>query len=435
MFTRRVLFKILAAVGGSSVLSTDGPAGLYRRFRFNQAFPAFPPAPGKTEPSPVGSISDLSIVEQWENLLDDLDGVELIGRYTPLIRSGDHSNSGKGPCPFCRHGPNSLLVDARDDSYFCTDCLAGGHALDFYGRMEGLSLSESVRQVRELLDVGQLQGKRPWLKALRRMMEATAELAHNSLVEDCEGQSALAWLERQGITEATIERFALGVMSSAVGRRLVDSLLAAGFDAQQLDDAGVTGWLDCKGDLVRNGETDRSILVPVRDRQGRCCGFYEQIVGETAELGNTSSCLPYGFRLLQPRRVERLVFSSPSVSTGFETFPSVVLVEHPWDVVSLAEGGMEQAVYVCPLDPAEYHDRLNGFLVRTRRAIWPVHQSQLNVEFLQHLFSLTDESIGRLAFMLLSEGERIPEVLRREGVAACEARLDAAVPVKELLKL
>lgn len=94
---------------------------------------------------------------------------------------------------------------------------------------------------------------------------------------------------------------------------------------------------------------------------------------------------------------------------------------------------MEQAVYVSPLDPDEYHDRLDSFLMRIRKAIWPIHQLELNAEFLRHLFSLSRESISRLAFIVLPEGECLPELLRREGLAVLEARLDAAVSLKELL--
>lgn len=433
MFTRRALFKMLAAIGGGSLLPIDGPAGLYRRFRFNQAFPAFPPAPGKTAPSPFGSIPDLSIVEQWENLLDDLDGVELIGRYIPLTQSGDHSNGGKGPCPFCRHGPDSLLVDGRDDSYFCTDCLVGGHALDFHARIEGVDLVESVRLVRVFLESGQLRGKRPRLEALRGVMEETAALTYNALVRDREGRSALAWLEWQGITEATIERFSLGRMSCAVGRRLMDHLLASGSDRKQLDDAGVTGWLDCKEDQVRNGESDATILMPVRDGDGRCWGFYEQIVGETAELGGASSCLPYGFRLLSPHRADRLVFSAPSVSTQFEPSSSVILTEHPWDVLLLVHEGIEGAAYVAPLGMDVRHDRFGRFLARTSRAVWPIRCSNLTVEFLKEMAHLPSESMGRLAFMMLPEGTTLPELVRREGPHAVRHRFAEARPISELV--
>ncbi len=51
------------------------------------------------------------MIEQWEDLLDDLDAVELIGRYTSLRSTDDESRNSKGPCPFCQQGPDSLLLD------------------------------------------------------------------------------------------------------------------------------------------------------------------------------------------------------------------------------------------------------------------------------------------------------------------------------------
>lgn len=371
---------------------------------------------------------EVSGIERWEHLLDDLDAVELIGRYTSLTRTEEASYGIKGHCPLCRHGVDSLLVDGRADSYFCTECLAGGHALDFYARIEGLSLSESVRRVKGLLASGQLQGKRPRLEKLRRIVQETHRFAYEALSYSREGKSALAWLGRQGVTAETAEGFSLGVLSCALGGQLRERLFTMGLGNDELEQAGVDGWISCMEDRVRDGEPDLVILMPVCYAEGQGCGFYEQSIGEAADVMWSSCFLPYGYQLLSPHRADRLLFSASNDFTS-----SVVLAERPWDVVLLTQGGMEEAVYVSPLDTGEYSDRLDKFLMRTRKTIWPIHQSELNVEFLRHLFSLSGESLGRLAFVVLSEGERLPELLRREGLAAVQARLAGAVPPNELL--
>lgn len=125
--------------------------------------------------------------------------------------------------------------------------------------------------------------------------------------------------------------------------------------------------------------------------EGHCCGFYEQSIGEIVDVMWSASVAPYGYQLLSPHRADRLVFAA---SNGQDFPSSVVLLQRPWDVVLLTQGGLEQAVYVSPLDPGEYHDRLDRFLMRIRKAIWPIRQSELNVEFLRNLFSLSVNPSG-----------------------------------------
>ncbi|MBA5869810.1 MAG: hypothetical protein GDA68_07400 [Nitrospira sp. CR2.1] len=433
MITRRMLLKILAAAGGGSLFPSSGEAVAEQYFRVSAATRSGPLARPCDSSGGSPQAHDVTAIERWENLLDDLDAVELIGRYVSLKPALDDGSRLTGRCPFCRQGTSSLLIDARDDSYFCTDCLVGGHALDFHARIEGVDLVESVRLVRVFLESGQLRGKRPRMEVLWGMMEATVELAHQALVLDCEGRAALAWLAQEGITEATIDGFSLGLMSCGVGRRLRDHLLATGFDGKQLDDAGVTGWLDCREDHMRNGESDATILMPVRDGDGRCCGFYEQAVGEFGRFESASSYLPYGFRLLSPHRADRLVFSEPSASTQSDPASSVILTERPWDVLLLAQKGIDAMVYVAPLAMDVCHERFARFLARTSRVVWPIHRSDFTAGFLKEMARLPGESLGKLAFMMLPEGTSFLELVRREEPHAVRQRLAHARSINELI--
>ncbi|HQY59318.1 MAG: CHC2 zinc finger domain-containing protein [Nitrospira sp.] len=431
MFTRRMLFKTLAVIGTGSLFSaeSDGADARCSSIGPLSSIGHLAMSGDSSSDIPVHAL-DVSATEQWENLLDDLDAAELIGRYITLKPTPDGINRITGSCPFCRHGTDSLLVDGRDDSYFCTDCLAGGHALDFYARMEGRSLSESVRQVTGLMASEELQGKRARLKRFHCIIDEIDHFAWESLICRREGASARGWLDQQGVTAGTAERFSIRMMSYALGKQLLARLRVVGFSPDEVEQAGVNGWLSRLEDRLKAGESDNSLLLPVRDREGHCCGFYEQSIGPDVPLTWSSHVYPYGYQLLSPHRSNRLVFSA---SKGRDFPSSVVLAERPWDVVLLVQGGMAQAVYVTPLDFAEYRDRLGKFLMCARTVIWPIHQSELNVGFLRQLFSLPSESIARLTFLLLPEGESLPGLLRREGIAALQARLARAVSVKGLV--
>ncbi len=431
MFTRRMFFKILATVGGGSLFPSPGEAVAEQWLRVNAASSTGHWArPGDTYLEVPAQEFSVTTTEQWENLLDDLDAVELLGRYVSLKpTSGDVSRL-TGRCPFGRHGADSLLVDSRDDSYLCTGCLAGGHALDFHARMEGLSLPESLRSVGKLMAAGELQGKRPRLERFHCIIEAIGCFAHESLICSREGASARGWLSQEGVAAAMTEKVSLGLMSYALSEQLLGRLRALGFTPDELEQAGIDGWMSCLGDRFKAGEFDRTLLLPVRDRDGNCCGFLGQTLSPEATLTWLSHVFPYGYQLLTPHRANRLVYSL----TDGQTFPSsVVLVERPWDVVVLAQEGLQQAVYVSPLDLHESHERFNRLLLQVQRAVWPIHSSDLSVEFMRNLCRLSPHALERLAFLFLPDGTGFSEWLRREGSVIGRARLDVALSATELL--
>ena len=426
MFTRRTLFKLLAAVGVGSVWPTQVWA---QRLcpTFSNSHSSVPASQTSSDVLSItnDSPSILSAVEQWEDLLDDLDGVELIGRYSQLMPVGDGSRDYRGPCPFCRQDPNSLMVVSRDDSYFCTDCLVSGHALDFYIMVERLGQAEAISRLAGSLASGDLKGKRLRLERLSGVLETVRRLACEALRHGSAERAAREWLKREGVTQETSEQFSLGLLSKEIRHALIPHLRTKGFDHAELEDFGITGWLACHGD-----ESERSVLIPIRAADGRCHGFYEQATGEDAEAMWTSYSLPYGFTLLSPHRADRVVLSA---ETGRMSSASVVLAERPWDVVLLAEAGIEDVVYVAPLDPAECRQRLSLYLQRGHAAIWPIRQADITVEFLRGLTESFGRSAGQLHFAILPTGLRLPEVIRREGLNSVRARLAQAKPVTELL--
>ncbi len=426
MFTRRTMFKLLAAVGVGSLWPTQGQAGDFHPSTFGRRLSPPLPAASWDRPSAIdGSFGALSAVEQWENLLDDLDAVELIGRYSRLTPVGDGSRDYRGPCPFCRQDADSLMVSSRDDSYFCTGCLVSGHALDCYMSMERLTPAEAIPRLAASLASGDLKGKRPRLKRLCGVLENVRRLACEALQHGSEGGAAREWIEREGVTQETSEQFALGLLSKEVRHALIPHLLAKRFDQAELEDFGITGWLACHGD-----ESDIRVLIPIRDADGRCRGFYEQGMYEHAEVMWTSYSLPYGFTLVSPHRADRLALYA---ETGRTSSASVVLAERPWDVVLLGEAGIKDAVYVAPLDPTEYRRRLDLHVRRVPSAIWPIRHADITVEFLRGLTEKYGRSVGQLYFAILPPGLRLPEVIRREGLDSVRARLAGAKPLKYLL--
>jgi phage/plasmid primase-like uncharacterized protein len=75
------------------------------------------------------------------------DIVEIVGRYVSLKRRGHEF---WGLCPFHGERTPSFKVDQDRQRFICFGCNARGDALDFLARIEGLSLVEAIRRLREL---------------------------------------------------------------------------------------------------------------------------------------------------------------------------------------------------------------------------------------------------------------------------------------------
>jgi hypothetical protein len=151
--------------------------------------------------------------------------------------------------------------------------------LDFYIWMELLAPAEAIPRLTGSLASGALTGKRLRLERMSVVLETVRRLACEALQHSSAGCDARAWIEREGVTQETSEQFSLGLLSKEIRHALIPHLRAKGFDQAELEDFGITGWLARHGD-----ESDMNVLIPVRDADGSCRGFYEQAMYEDAEV-------------------------------------------------------------------------------------------------------------------------------------------------------
>ncbi len=433
MLNRRTLFKVFAALGAGGVLSIKVHGGITHvphgqpDFSIRQSM-----LPGKSLTTPARPINDLLAIEQWENLLDDLDPAELIGRYVALNKL-EGSSVFQGRCPFCHTHDETLIVHESDDTYLCMNCLTDGTALDFYARLEGVFLGQAASHLQQLLDSRQLEGKRPRRDLLRAIVEETGRFAHARMFDSKDGQLARSRLEREGIDNNTIQRFCLGVLSTSSCPHLLDHLVTQGFSHGQLEDTGMMGWLSVE-EQPSEEESHVRILMPVRDANGDCRGFFQHAL-EGNENGMLDSCLaPYGSRLLSPSRARRLVYSAHTWPLTSGRYPSALLVSEPWDIVELYQGGIDSALYVGDVYPMGSRSLQSHFvLALAERVILPLRPSEQRVSFFTEIWRSMAGWTDRLAFIDLTETQTLSDLLRDEGVQAFNRRLNQAKSLREML--
>lgn len=153
------------------------------------------------------------------NLLD------LIRHDTPLRRTSAHRGGEySGPCPFCQRGTDRFKVWPQRNRWACLGASAGragcdraGDAIDYLRQRDGLSYADAcaalgaagVCRAPQMLSVSvpaPLQPPAdPW------QQRAAAWVSHcEAGLHSRQGRGARDWLERRGLSEATIQQARLG---------------------------------------------------------------------------------------------------------------------------------------------------------------------------------------------------------------------------------
>ena len=199
------------------------------------------------------------------------------------------SNAARGdlwaPCPFHQEKTASFHVEEAKGRYHCFGCHAGGDAVSFLRETEGLGFMEAVERL--AAEAGMEMPARDPAAAARtaanqglvEAMEAAVRFYRGQLNGGRAGE-ARGYLERRGLTAATLERFEIGYAPDA-RTDLLAHLTAKGFARETLKEAGLVG-LPADGgayDRFRN-----RIMFPIRDGRGRAIAFGARAVAAGPRL-------------------------------------------------------------------------------------------------------------------------------------------------------
>ncbi|MDO9502441.1 DNA primase [Falsiroseomonas sp.] len=348
----------------------------------------------------------------------------LIQRKTRLTKSG---RNWKGCCPF--HGEKSPSFYVYDDHFHCFGCGAHGDAISFVMRAEGQGFPEAVERLAAEAGM-QVPQSTPEAAARERrardlygVLEA-AEAAFRRRLRLPEGEAALAYLKRRGLSEDTIASFGLGWSGGGRGV-LAAELKADGITPGQLAEAG----------LVREREDGEGfsdlyfnrVIFPIRDRRGRVISFGGRILGD----GQPKYVNGPETSLFSKRR--NLYGLDLAKEGAFRGAP-VVVVEGYMDVIALHQAGFTGAV--APLGTALTAEQMEELWRLTPepvlcfdgdaaggRAAAKAAEAALPL--------LTTERSLKLA--TLPAGEDPDTLVSRRGPAGFTAVLDGARPLSEAL--
>ncbi len=356
-----------------------------------------------------------------DDLLARTDIVEVIGTRVPLKRQGKEYSA---RCPFHDERSPSFTVSQTKQFYHCFGCGAHGTAISFlmnYDRLEFLdAVDELARRVG--MEVPKDAIKRSDDDDSREMY-AALDAAAQFFQRQLEGSDkSKAYLDQRGVEAGIRTQFSIGYAPDGFSA-LKDAL---GTDERRIKLLDKTGMLS-KSDNGRVYDKFRDrIMFPIHDRRGRVIAFGGRVlVKDEGPKYLNSPETPLFHK-------GRELYGLWQVRQANQKIERLVVVEGYMDVVSLFQYGVTQAVATLGTATTPDHAEL---LFRNspdvyfcfdgdaagQRAAWKALESVLP--------RMKD---GRQAFFLfLPDGEDPDSIVRSEGAAGFDQRLQQATPLSQ----
>jgi DNA primase len=365
----------------------------------------------------MARLSDAFLVD----LLARTDIVEVIGARLPLKRQGREYSA---RCPFHDERSPSFTVSPVKQFYHCFGCGAHGTAISFlmnYDRLEFLDAVEELarRAGIEVPKDTRAKNEDGESRELYAALDASAAFFQKQLAGSAKAQ---AYLDKRGVDADNRARFAIGYAPEGFNG-LKDALGTDERRMKLLEKAGMFS----KNEAGRIYDKFRDrVMFPIHDRRGRVIAFGGRVLGKDdgpKYLNSPETPLFHKGREL---------YGLWQVRQAHAKIPRLVVVEGYMDVVALFQYGVTQAVATLGTATTPDHAEL---LFRNaadvyfcfdgdkagRGAAWKAVESVLP--------RMRD---GRQAFFLfLPEGEDPDSIVRKEGSAGFEARLQQATSLSD----
>ena len=361
--------------------------------------------------------------EFLDQLLSRVDLIEIVNSRVPLRRAGREFMA---CCPFHAEKTPSFSVSPSKQFYHCFGCGAHGNAIGFLMAYERLGFLDAVEELARHagLELPQRGDSGDSSRVLLERVGQADWFFRQQLRAHPDRQRAVDYLRQRGLTGQIASVFGIGYAPPGWDN-LCRALRGEGVPAEELLSAGLAS-RDEQGRL-RDRFRDR-IIFPIRDRRGRVIAFG----GRALDSDTTPKYLNSPETPLFHKGSE--LYGLHEARAHNRSLPRLIVVEGYMDVVALAQHGIGYAVATLgTATTAEHIERLFRvvndlvFCFDGDRAGRVAGWRALDVA----LPFLRD---GRqVSFLFLPEGEDPDTLVRCEGQAAFERRLEQATPLADYL--
>lgn len=258
----------------------------------------------------------------------------LIGKTVKITRAGREF---KACCPFHNEKTPSFTINDEKGFYHCFGCGAHGDAIRWMTEQRGLSFMDAIK---ELAATAGMDVPAPDPRAAKKAernstlldVMASAQSWFVEQLQGLDGRQAAAYLDRRGLSPATVKTFGLGFAPDARGR-----LKGALEDKHPLDQLVETGMLIKVDDKEPYDRFRGRMMIPIKDARGRVIAFGGRIIGDGEPKYLNSPDTPLFDK-------GRTLYNLDRASPASRKSDRIIVVEGYMDVIALAQAGIEDAV-------------------------------------------------------------------------------------------
>lgn len=351
-----------------------------------------------------------------DDLLTRVDITDIIDSRVSLKKAGKNLSA---CCPFHNEKTASFTVSPEKQFYHCFGCGANGNAIGFLMEYEQLSFPESIQELADTVGMTVPTQSFPAIAGkqdLYALLDKVCQYYIHQLQAHPQREMFVTYLQQRGLSPTVIEQFNIG-MAPDGWDNVLRTFGTSEEARKQLNEVGILSTND-------NGKTyDRfrkRIMFPIRDRRGRIVGFGGRVLDDSSPKYLNSPETP----IFQKSNELYGLYEARKSDRKLET---ILIVEGYMDVVALADHDIRNSV--ATMGTATTVDHLRQ-LLRTasevvfcfdgdragRDAAWRAAENSLALLDGKH----------QLKFMFLPDGEDPDSLVRREGQADFNLRIEKA---------
>lgn len=263
---------------------------------------------------------------------------DIILRYVPTLKRKGKNFSGL--CPFHKETLPSFTVSPDKQIFYCFGCHAGGNIFSFISKIERLDYPESIRHVAGIVGIeieesraaGESRSERD---LVYEMLKISSENYHRNLLSGG-NLSPLQYLKKRGITDESINGFALGFAPDD-WTFLTDTLKKHSFDLSAAERFGLLGISEKSGGIRYYDKFRNRVMFPIMDVQGRVIAFGGRV---------TDNSLPKYINSAETDffRKREILYSLNSAKEHIKEMNRVIIVEGYLDVIGCHQFGIKNCV-------------------------------------------------------------------------------------------
>ncbi|PAF50687.1 DNA primase [Helicobacter sp. 13S00477-4] len=261
-----------------------------------------------------------------EGLKQVIDIVEIIDSYIELKKSGSNFNA---CCPFHDEKTPSFIVNRTKGLYHCYGCGVGGDAIKFVMEYEKIDFVEAVEKIAGMFNFSlEYEGSQIVKKDDSKILESISLFYQRRLIETPYYRD---YLLQRGVSEASIEKFALGFCGPSF--ETIRFAQENGFDFKELVALGIIG----EDNARTYARFSERILFPIYSPNGKVVGFGGRTLKEGfAKYINSPQTRQFN--------KSKLLYGYHIAKESIYKTQQIIVTEGYLDVIMLHQAGFSTAV-------------------------------------------------------------------------------------------